>query len=116
MKKISFLFVSLISLMSITFVPVRTVSANTTITTADDEGFVTNTGGAITITLGTVTSGFKCTVANHGTATLIFSSGITVANGTTITALSKNSSEISPNQIGNTIEIWYDGTTWRGKF
>ena len=115
MKSLSILFLMLISLMSITSVPIRTVSASTTIGSGDDTGFVTNTGGSVTFTLGTVSSGFSCTVVNHGTGIITFSGSVTVANGTTITTLSKSASEILPNQIGNSINLFYDGTTWRGQ-
>lgn len=104
----------LITFFSFIAVPVRTVSASTTIVSGDDTGFVTNTGGAVTFTLGTVSSGFSCTVSNHGTGIITFSAPITVANSTTITTLSKSATEITPNQIGNKIRLYYDGTTWRG--
>ena len=115
MKHFSILLVLLISLMSLSAVPVRTVSASTTIGTSDDNGFVTNTGAAVTFTLGTVSNGFSCTVANHGTGNVTFSGAITVANGQTITVLPKSASSIEPNIIGNSITLFYDGTTWRGQ-
>lgn len=114
MKRLSFLFVIHISLMSFTSVPIRTVSASTTIVSGDDTGFVYNTGGAVTFTLGTVSSGFSCTISNYGTGAITFSSGITVANGQTITILPKSASGIEPGIIGNSITLTYDGTTWRG--
>ena len=115
MKKLLFLPLLLILLMSFHAVPVRTVSASTTIGTGDDTGFVTNTGAAVTFTLGSVSSGFSCTVANHGTGIITFSGGITVANGQTITVLPKAASGIEPGIVGNSIRLFYDGTTWRGQ-
>lgn len=95
------------------FINIRTVSSNTTITSTDNDGIVMNTGGAVTFTLGSVSSGFSCSVVNNGTGNITFSSGITVANGQTITVLTKSATEISPGLIGNKIRIFYNGSTWR---
>ena len=114
MKFLSIFSLIIISLMSFSAVPVRSVSANTTIVTGDDNGFVINTGGAVTFTLGTVSSGFTCTVINQGTGNITLSSGVTVANGQTITIIPKSASGIEPGIIGNSIRLIFEGTTWRG--
>ena len=98
-----------------TSVPFRNVTANTSITTADDGGIITNTGGAITVSFGTVSSGFTCTVNNFGTGVLTFGSAVTVGNGQTITLLPKYSTEFNPGiHNGNSIRLFYDGSVWRG--
>lgn len=107
-------FIPFILLMSFFTVPVRSVSTATTIVTGDNSGFVVNTGGAVTFTLGTVSTGFTTTVVNNGTGVITFSSPITVANGQTITELSYSASAIMPGIKGNSIQIFYDGTIWRG--
>jgi len=113
MKK-SFLFLTLlISLMSFLTIPVRNVSASTTITSADDGGVVTNTGGAVTFTLGTVSSGFSCTINNQGTGDITLSTAVTVHNGKTVTTIGRHSTEITSNGVGNKLRIYYDGTSFR---
>jgi hypothetical protein len=112
MKK---LILGLIVYLCCAFVPVRNVSSSTTITSSDDGGIVVNTGGSATFTLGSVSSGFSCVVSNHGTGIVTFSGSITVANGKTITTLTNNRTEFNPNGLGNSIQLWYDGTTWRGR-
>jgi hypothetical protein len=113
MKILSIISFVLISLMSFTVAPVRTVSANTTIGTSDNDGFVINTGAAVTFTLGTVSSGFTCTIVNQGTGNVTLSSAVTVASGQTITIIPKTASGIEPGIVGNSIRLIYDGTTWR---
>lgn len=113
MKFLSIFSLIIISLMSFSAAPVRTVSANTTIVSGDDGGFVINTGAAVTFTLGTVSSGFTCTVVNQGTGNITISSDVTVANGQTITIIPKSASGIEPGILGNSIRLIYDGT-WRG--
>lgn len=108
------LLLFLIGSMSFNFVPVRTVSASTTIVSGDDTGYVVNTGGAVTFTFGTVSAGFTCTISNHGTGNVTFSGPVTVANGTTITVLPKGATEFLPNVKGNSINLLYDGSVWRG--
>lgn len=104
----------IISLMSFSAAPVRSVSANTTISSTDDNGFVINTGAAVTFTLGSVSSGFTCTVVNQGTGNITLSSGVTVANSQTITIIPKSASGIEPGILGNSLRLIYDGSTWRG--
>jgi hypothetical protein len=113
MKTLSFISFILISLMSFSAAPVRSVSANTTIVTGDDNGFVINTGGTVTFTLGTVSSGFTTTIVNQGTGNITLSSAVTVASGQTITVIPKSASGIEPGILGNSIRLIYDGT-WRG--
>lgn len=114
MKTLLIISLILISLSSFTVAPVRTVSANTTIITSDNEGFVINTGAAVTFTLGTVSNGFTCTIVNQGTGNITLSSAVTVANGQTITIIPKTASGIEPGIVGNSIRLVFDGTIWRG--
>lgn len=108
------ILLTFILLMGFTVAPVRGVSSSTTIVTGDDSGFVVNTGGAVTFTLGTVSAGFTTTVVNNGTGLITFSSAVTVANGQTITELSNSAGAIMPGTKGNSIRLFYDGTLWRG--
>lgn len=108
------ILLTFILLMSFVTVPVRSVSSATTIVTGDDSGFVVNTGGAVTFTLGTVSAGFTTTIVNNGTGVITFSSAVTVGNGQTITQLSNSAGAIMPGTKGNSIRIFYDGTLWRG--
>lgn len=114
MKTLSFISLILISLMSFSVAPVRSVSANTTIGTSDNDGFVINTGAAVTFTLGTVASGFSCTVVNQGTGNVTLSSAVRVSSGQTITVIRNSPSEINPDILGNSLRLVFDGTTWRG--
>ncbi|CAN1553093.1 hypothetical protein MCERE19_02251 [Spirosomataceae bacterium] len=95
-------------------IPNRTVSGtSTTIVTGDDNAVIIHTGAAATYTLGTVSDGFSCKIANHGTGNITFSAGITTANGQTITILPQSNGEIVPGQIGNQINIARIGGVWR---
>lgn len=105
----------LISLSSFFPVPVRTVTANTTITSTDDNGFVINTGAAVTFTLGSVSAGFSCKIINQGTGSITLSTPVTVGNSQTITIIPKSASGLEPGIKGNTLEIVFDGTSWRGR-
>lgn len=113
MKKITSLIALFLFFVSFTVIPARTVSASTTITSADNDGVVTNTGGAVTFAFGTVASGFSCTINNHGTGNVTFGSDIFVQNGKSINTLGWSSTEITPNGISNRIRIYYDGTVFR---
>ena len=94
-------------------IPTRVISTSTTITTSDDNGVVINTGGAVTYTLGTVSSGFTCTIVNQGTGSITFSTGIKTDNNNTITVLDKSSSSMSAGVVGNSVRLLFDGTIWR---
>lgn len=110
---LSILFLFSIGLMAFT-VPTRTVTGTSTTVASSDDGLVIlHTGAAATYTLGTVSDGFSCTIANHGTGNITFSSAITTATGQTITVLSRSSGEFVPGQIGNSITLVRIGGVWR---
>lgn len=111
---LSVFFVLLISLSSFSAAPVRSVSANTTISSTDDGGFIINTGAAVTFTLSSVSTGFTCTIINQGTGNITLSSSVTVANSRTITIIPKSATSIEPGILGNSLRLIYDGSTWRG--
>lgn len=113
MKKLFSLITLILCFVSFTAIPTRRVTASTTITAADNDGVVTNTGGAVTFTFGTVASGFSCTINNQGTGNVTFGSDIFVQNGKSINTLGWNSTQITPNGISNRIRIYYDGTVFR---
>ena len=95
-------------------IPTRTVSTTTaTISTGDDGYVIIHTGAAATYTLGSVSSGFSCTVVNHGTGSITFSTNIRTTNTQNITVLTNYSSEMMPGTIGNSIRLLYDGSVWR---
>jgi hypothetical protein len=112
MKKLFSLFIFFV-LCSFA-VPTRTVSTTTaTIATADDNFVIVHTGAAATYTLGTVSAGFSCTVLNHGTGNITFSTNIRTTNTQTVTILTNYSSQMMPGTIGNSIQLLYDGAVWR---
>jgi hypothetical protein len=112
MKKLCLLFIFLV-LCSFA-VPTRTVSTTTaTIATADDNFVIIHTGAAATYTLGIVSAGFSCTVVNHGTGSITFSTNIRTTNTQNITVLTNYSSQMMPGTIGNSIQLLYDGAVWR---
>lgn len=95
-------------------VPTRTVSTTTaTIASSDDNFVIVHTGAAATYTLGTVSAGFSCTVLNHGTGNITFSTNIRTTNTQTVTVLTNYSSQMMPGTIGNSIRLLYDGAVWR---
>ena len=92
----------------------RTVTgSSTTISSTDDNYVILHTGPAATYTLGTVSDGFSCTVANHGTGDITFSAPITTADGQTITVLPFSSGSFTPGQSGNVITLIKIGGDWR---
>lgn len=112
MKKLFVLFVFF--LFSSFTIPTRTVSTTTaTIVTGDDGYVIIHTGAAATYMLGTVSSGFSCTVVNHGTGSITFSSNIKTTNTQTITVLTNYSSQMMPGIISNSLRLLYDGSSWR---
>jgi hypothetical protein len=115
MKRFSLSIIFLISIGLMAFsVLNRTVTGtSTTIASTDDNYVILHTGAAATYTLGTVSDGFSCTVANHGTGVITFSSAITTANGQTITVLSNSAGSFVPGQIGNSITLVKIGGVWR---
>ncbi len=114
-KTIIFLAILFVFASAFTLVPVRTSSGATTITTSDNDGVVIHTGAASTYTLGTVSSGFSCTIINHGTGAITLSGAVTVANGRTTTTIPASRGEITPSNISNSLVLIYDGTNWRGR-
>lgn len=92
----------------------RTVTGTTaTVASGDDNYLIVHTGAAATYTLSSVSDGFSCIIANHGTGAITFSAAITTANGQTITVLPMSNGEIVPGQIGNKITIARIGGVWR---
>jgi len=113
MKKL-FSLLGYFILLSAFTVPTRTVSTTTaTIATGDDGYVIIHTGAAATYTLGSVSSGFTCTVVNHGTGSITFSTNIRTTNTQNITVLTNYSSQMMPGTIGNSIRLLYDGSVWR---
>lgn len=112
MKKLFAIF-SILFLCSF-FVPTRTVSTTTATISSSDDGYVViHTGAAASYTLGTVSSGFKVTIVNHGTGNITFSTTVKTTNTQTITVLSNYSSQMMPGVVGNSIDLLFDGTSWR---
>jgi hypothetical protein len=110
MKQLSLLFALL---LCSSFASIRSVSGATSVTTSDDNNIVIATGSDATFTLGTVSNGFTVTLINHGTGTITFSQNVYVGGGKTITTLGNYPAEMQPGWVGNTIQLCYDGTTWR---
>ncbi len=112
MKKV-ILILSVIFFSFITILNRTVTGTSTTIASGDDNYLIVHTGASATYTLGTVSDGFSCKIVNHGTGIITFSSGITTADGQTITILPFSNGEIVPGQIGNQITIAKIGGVWR---